>query len=284
MPLTFSSPLLTFPNAKLNLGLYVTARRPDGFHTLESVFVPLPWTDALEVLPAPAGRPHTTLTLTGRPIPGAVETNLCLRAYELLRADFGLPPVQMHLHKVVPIGAGLGGGSSDAAFALQALNQQFDLRLPPAALLGYARRLGSDCAFFLENKPVLAVEKGDVFEPIDLNLSGTAAVVIYPNLHISTAEAYAALTPHPPRHDLRAALTQPMETWREQVSNDFEQALTPRYPVLAEVKSALYTAGAAYASLSGSGSAVYGLWPDRAEAPAVATRPEWLVWRGQLYQ
>jgi 4-diphosphocytidyl-2-C-methyl-D-erythritol kinase len=274
--------LLTFPNAKLNLGLYVTARRPDGFHTLESVFVPLPWTDALEILPAPATQPETTLTLTGRPIPGALETNLCLKAYALLRADFNLPAVQMHLHKVVPIGAGLGGGSSDAAFALSALNKVFGLQLPLETLLSYARRLGSDCAFFLENKPVLALEKGDVFEPIALDLKGTAAVVIYPNLHISTAEAYSRLTPQPPRHDLRASLAQPTSTWRETVSNDFEDALTPYHPVLAEVKKALYAAGATYASLSGSGSAVYGLWPDRAEAPAVAARPEWLVWRGVL--
>ena len=282
--------MLTFPNAKLNLGLYVTARRPDGFHNLESVFVPLPWTDALEILPTPPGPANapkadrqTSLTLTGRPIPGAPETNLSLRAYELLRADFSLPPVQMHLHKVVPIGAGLGGGSSDAAFALSALDKVFNLTLPLETLLSYARRLGSDCAFFLENRPVLAVEKGDVFEPISLNLAGTAVVVIYPNLHISTAEAYGAITPRPPRHALRAALAQPLETWRHTVTNDFEDALTPHHPVLAEVKSALYAAGAAYASLSGSGSAVYGLWPaGQAAVPEVAARPEWLVWRGTL--
>ncbi|WP_375416431.1 4-(cytidine 5'-diphospho)-2-C-methyl-D-erythritol kinase [uncultured Hymenobacter sp.] len=274
--------MLTFPNAKLNLGLYVTARRPDGFHNLESVFVPLPWTDALEILPTPPGQTEAPLTLTGRPIPGAPETNLCLRAYALLRTDFNLPPVQMHLHKVVPIGAGLGGGSSDAAFALSALNKLFALNLPSDKLLAYARRLGADCAFFLENRPVLALEKGDVFEPIALNLAGTAAVVIYPNLHISTAEAYAAITPRPPRHALRAALARPIETWRQTVTNDFEEALTPHHPVLAEVKSALYAAGAAYASLSGSGSAVYGLWPGREEAPDVAARPEWLVWRGRL--
>ena len=274
--------MLTFPNAKLNLGLYVTARRPDGFHALESVFVPLPWTDALEVLPAPAGQSQTTLALTGRPIPGGPDTNLCLKAYELLSADFRLPPTQLHLHKVVPIGAGLGGGSADAAFALTALNRLFALNLSPDQLLGYARRLGSDCAFFLENRPVLAVGKGDEFEPIELDLTGTATVVIYPNLHISTAEAYAAITPRPPRHALRAALSQPISTWRETVSNDFEEALTPRYPVLAEAKKRLYAAGAAYASLSGSGSAVYGLWPGRVEAPSVVIEPEWLVWRGSL--
>ena len=275
-------PLLTFPNAKLNLGLYITARRPDGFHTLESVFVPLPWTDALEVLPAPAGKSETTLTLTGRPIPGDPETNLCRKAYELLKANFNLPPAQMHLHKVVPIGAGLGGGSADAAFALAALNRLFALNLSLEELLNYARRLGSDCAFFLENKSVLAVGKGDEFEPIELDLAGTAAVVIYPDLHISTAEAYAAIMPSQPRHELRVALAAPMRTWRATVSNDFEEALTPHYPVLAVVKKRLYDAGATYASLSGSGSAVYGLWPGQPQAPEVAAEPEWLVWRGSL--
>ncbi len=172
--------------------------------------------------------PDTTLTLTGRPIPGTVETNLCLKAYALLQEDFDLPPAQMHLHKVVPIGAGLGGGSADAAFALKALDQLFKLNLSLDALLAYARRLGSDCAFFLENRPLLAVEKGDVFEPMNLSLTGTAAVVIYPNLHVSTAEAYGAIVPRSPQHDLRQALAQPMATWRDTVSNDFEDALRPR--------------------------------------------------------
>jgi 4-diphosphocytidyl-2-C-methyl-D-erythritol kinase len=270
--------MLVFPNAKLNLGLYVTGQRPDGFRTLESVFVPLPWTDALEVLPAPA----TRLTLTGLPIPGDVATNLCLRAYELLKADFSLPPVQIHLHKVVPIGAGLGGGSADAAFALRALNDLFGLQLPPEALEGYARRLGSDCAFFIRNQPVLAIERGDVFEPIELSLAGTACKVVYPGLHISTAEAYARVIPRRPRHGLRPSLAKPIETWRDTVSNDFEDALTPTYPVLAELKQRLYDAGAAYASLSGSGSAVYGLFPGRQTPPALSLPAEYRVWDGVL--
>ena len=273
--------MLVFPNAKLNLGLYVTQRRPDGFHTLESVFVPLPWTDALEILPAPAGQP-TSITLTGRPIPGDPATNLCVRAYELLQADFPqLPPAQIYLHKIVPIGAGLGGGSADAAFALKAANELFSLNISIEELEGYARRLGSDCAFFIQNKPVLAEEKGDVFEEIDLRLTGTGCVVVYPNLHISTAEAYARITPQQPAHLLRAALAQPMNTWRDTVSNDFETALTPAHPVLADIKQQLYVAGAAYASLSGSGSAVYGLWaggePTKLAWPAVYT-----VWQGTL--
>ena len=273
--------MLTFPNAKLNLGLYVTQRRPDGFHTLESVFVPLPWTDALELLPAAPGHP-TSLTLTGRSIPGDPATNLCIRAYELLQADYPeLPPVQLYLHKIVPIGAGLGGGSADAAFALRAANDLFSLNLSVETLEGYARCLGSDCAFFIQNKPVLALERGDVFAEISLHLTGMACVVVYPNLHISTAEAYARISPQPPQHPLREALAQPMSTWRDTVSNDFETALTPNYPVLAEIKQQLYAAGATYASLSGSGSAVYGLWET--DEPAAMTWPAaYAVWQGVL--
>ncbi|GAA4353857.1 4-(cytidine 5'-diphospho)-2-C-methyl-D-erythritol kinase [Hymenobacter saemangeumensis] len=274
--------MLSFPNAKLNLGLYVTARRPDGFHTLQTAMVALPWCDALEIVPAAAGQ-ASHLALTGIPIPGDPGTNLCLRAYELLQADFPqLPPIQMHLHKVVPIGAGLGGGSADAAFALKLLNQVFELGLAGEALEDYARRLGADCAFFIRNQPVLAVERGDVFEPLALNLSGMPCKVVYPGLHISTAEAYRRVTHRPPRHDLREALAQPLETWRHTISNDFEDALTPYYPVLGDIKQALYAAGAAYASLSGSGSAVYGLFPGLEAAPALGVQGDYLVWDGLL--
>ncbi|MCC3153878.1 4-(cytidine 5'-diphospho)-2-C-methyl-D-erythritol kinase [Hymenobacter sp. BT770] len=274
--------MLVFPNAKLNLGLYVTERRPDGFHNLETVFVPLPWTDALEVLPAEAGH-ATSITLTGRPIPGSPATNLCVRAYELLQADFPqLPAVQMYLHKIVPIGAGLGGGSADAAFALKATNDLFGLGLTVETLENYARRLGADCAFFIRNKPVLAVERGDVFKEIELNLAGTGCVVVYPNLHIGTPEAFAGIVPQRPAHNLREAVAQPLETWRATVSNDFEASLAPAYSVLADIKQQLYAAGAAYASLSGSGSAVYGLWPAAAAVPATVWPPDYTVWQGVL--
>ncbi|MGI4867921.1 MAG: 4-(cytidine 5'-diphospho)-2-C-methyl-D-erythritol kinase [Janthinobacterium lividum] len=275
--------MLTFPNAKLNLGLYVTAKRPDGYHTLETVFLPLPWADVLEVLPAPKGQTASDLTLTGRPIPGDPATNLCLKAYALLKADFpALPAAQMQLHKIVPIGAGLGGGSADAAFALQALSEVFGLNLSVAALEGYARQLGADCAFFIQNTPRLALEKGDVFEDIALSLAGTACVVVYPGLHISTAQAFAGIVPRPPTVSLHEALAQPMTTWRDTVSNDFEASLAPVYPVLAAIKQQLYAAGATYASLSGSGSAVYGLFAGVAEAPVLPWPSEYLVWRGQL--
>jgi 4-diphosphocytidyl-2-C-methyl-D-erythritol kinase len=206
-----------------------------------------------------------------------------VRAYELLQADFPqLPPAQIYLHKIVPIGAGLGGGSADAAFALKATNELFNLNLSVDALESYARRLGSDCAFFIRNKPVLAVERGDVFQEIDLNLTGTACVVVYPNLHISTPEAFARISPQAPAHALRTALAQPLETWRTTISNDFEASLAPAYPMLAEIKQQLYAAGAAYASLSGSGSAVYGLWSDSAAISAVVWPAEYTVWQGVL--
>ncbi|WP_151089430.1 4-(cytidine 5'-diphospho)-2-C-methyl-D-erythritol kinase [Hymenobacter baengnokdamensis] len=275
--------MLSFPNAKLNLGLYVTARRPDGYHELETVFLPLPWTDVLEVLPAPKGQVAANLTLTGRPIPGEAATNLCLRAYELLKADFAaLPAVQLHLHKIVPIGAGLGGGSADAAFALRAIAELFGLPLTTAQLESYARRLGADCAFFMENTPRLARGKGDIFEPIDLDMRGIACVVVYPNLNISTAQAFAGIVPQAPAYPLREALAQPMSSWRATVSNDFEASLAPTFPALNNIKNLLYNTGAVYASLSGSGSAVYGLFPDRPEAPALPWPDEYLVWRGRL--
>ena len=275
--------MLTFPNAKLNLGLYITAKRPDGYHDLETVFVPLPWVDMLEVLPAPKGQAGTSLALTGRPVPGEVATNLCIKAYELLKADFpSLAFAQMQLHKIVPIGAGLGGGSADAAFALRTIGEVFGLGLTTGQLEGYARRLGADCAFFIENTPRLAREKGDVFEEITLSLAGTACVVVYPGLHISTAQAFAGIVPQAPKMPLREALAQPMSTWRDTVSNDFEGSLAPAYPVLAAIKQQLYAAGATYASLSGSGSAVYGLFADLGEAPVLPWPADYLVWRGKL--
>ena len=275
--------MLTFPTAKLNLGLHVIAKRPDGYHELETSFVPLPWADALEVLPAPDATPTTTLALTGRPIPGDPATNLCLKAYHLVQADFPqLPAAQLHLHKVVPIGAGLGGGSADAAFALRSFTELFNLQLTPAQLAAYARRLGADCAFFLENQPVLATGKGDEFEPLPLDLRGTPCVVVWPGVAISTAEAYGRVRPQVPPHNLRQVLAEPLATWPGRVVNDFEAALAPAYPVLAEVKQQLYAAGAAYASLSGSGSAVFGLWERGNTLPSLSWPTSFAVWQGVL--
>lgn len=269
--------MLDFPNAKINLGLRVTEKRSDGFHNLESCFYPVQWCDALEILPADEER----FTMSGLPVPGNPDTNLCLKAYRLLQQDHQLPRVHMHLHKVIPMGAGLGGGSSDAASVLKQLNTLFELKLNPDVLENYARRLGSDCAFFIRNKPVVAVEKGDVFIPTELDLSGYSCVVVYPGIHITTAEAYANIVPKKPDSSIEESLKQDISEWKEVLRNDFEASLFPKYPELPAIKEQLYRAGAAYASMTGSGSAVYGLFEG--DAPADLLFPDhYLFWKGLL--
>ncbi|MDR6196298.1 4-(cytidine 5'-diphospho)-2-C-methyl-D-erythritol kinase [Siphonobacter sp. SORGH_AS_0500] len=250
--------MISFPNAKINLGLYITEKRPDRFHNLESVFVPVGWTDVLEILPAE----ETSFRSSGIPIPGDASTNLCLKAYESLKEDFSLPPVWIHLHKVVPIGAGLGGGSSDAAFTLKMLNELFDLKLTNDQLEAYARPLGSDCAFFIRNEAKFCSGKGDEFSEIMLNLAGKSIILIYPNIHSSTAEAYASVTPKAAPTDWQEVLQQSVDTWKDVVHNDFETSLFPLYPTLEQLKQQLYEAGASYASMSGSGSTVFGIFDN----------------------
>lgn len=269
--------MLDFPNAKINLGLFITSKRPDGFHDLVSCFYPVKWCDALEILPAPENK----FDVTGLPVPGDPGSNLCLKAYQLLQKDHKLPPVHMHLHKIIPMGAGLGGGSADAAFALKLLNKIFELKLNTGELQDYARQLGSDCAFFIENKPVLAVGKGDVFESVELDLSGFSCVVVYPGLHITTAEAYSKVSPQKPSVDIKEILKDDVGAWKASLYNDFERSLFPNYPELSALKDNLYEAGAAYASMTGSGSAVYGLF--KGEVPANLVFPgHYLVWKGLL--
>jgi 4-diphosphocytidyl-2-C-methyl-D-erythritol kinase len=269
--------MIAFPNAKLNIGLNITERRPDGFHNLESVFYPVQWCDALEILPSE----ETAFSSSGIPIPGSAESNLCLKAYHLLKADFELPPVKLHLHKNIPIGAGLGGGSSDAAFALKLLNELFTLNISVEKLEDYARKLGSDCAFFIRNKPVFAYEKGDIFEPVELDLSNYFCLIVYPNLHITTAEAYSKIKPHKPETNLKKAIANGIENWPKTITNDFETALFPTYSVLLKLKEQLYEAGAVYASMTGSGSAVFGIFKE--EIPAELGFPvNFLTWRSRF--
>jgi 4-diphosphocytidyl-2-C-methyl-D-erythritol kinase len=268
--------MIVFPNAKINLGLRITEKRPDGYHNLQSVFYPVGWTDVLEILPAETIRFRST----GLPIPSEEATNLCLKAYGLLKGDFDLPPVSLHLHKVVPIGAGLGGGSADGAFTLRGLNERFGLGLTTDQLEAYARRLGSDCAFFVKNTPRFCFGKGDEFEEIGLSLAGVWAVLVNPGIHISTAEAYAGVRPRQPDDDLRALLQQPRETWRESVHNDFEDSLLANYPVINQAKKKLYEAGAFYASMTGSGSTVYGLFSRETDAWSLFSNHS--VWYGFL--
>jgi 4-diphosphocytidyl-2-C-methyl-D-erythritol kinase len=248
--------MVTFPGCKINLGLHVLSRRPDGYHAIHTCFYPVPWTDVLEAIPAE----KFSFTCTGLPIPGPSENNLCVKAYGLLKNDFDLPPIQAHLHKLVPMGAGLGGGSADAAQFLRIVNELFSLKLTREQLSGYASRLGSDCSFFLDPAPALGSGRGEILEPVAVSLKGLYLVIVSPVVHVSTADAYAGVTPGPPREDLRKTLARPVGEWKDNLVNDFEKSIFKRFPELAGIKERLYDAGALYASMSGSGSSVFGLF------------------------
>jgi 4-diphosphocytidyl-2-C-methyl-D-erythritol kinase len=247
--------MLTFPNAKINIGLNITERRPDGYHNLESVFYPVQIKDALEVVE----NSELVFTSSGIPIPGDAGSNLCLKAYHALKADFDLPPLHIHLHKNIPIGAGLGGGSADAAFFIKLMNQKYDLNLSTEQMMNYARLIGADCAFFINNKPTYAFERGDCFEPVAVNLSAYCLAVIMPPVYVSTGEAYRGVVPGSSKN-LKSLLQLPVEEWRHAVVNDFENHILSNHPAIAQVKNHLYQAGAVYACMSGSGAAVFGIF------------------------
>ena len=253
--------MISFPNAKINLGLNVVGVRSDGYHNLETVFYPISLCDALEIVPAK----RLSLTTLGLPVEGDWEKNLVVRAFRLLQDDFGIPEVAIVLQKNIPMGAGLGGGSSDAAFMLKMLNEQFALHLTNEQLEQYASQLGADCAFFVQNKPVFAEGIGNEFSPISLSLKGWHVVLIKPDTHISTAEAYRGVKCVAPDVRLREALQRPMAAWKDCVRNDFEASVFPLHPELGEIKQWLYDSGAVYAAMSGSGSTIYGIFQSDAQ-------------------
>ncbi|HTF19449.1 MAG TPA: 4-(cytidine 5'-diphospho)-2-C-methyl-D-erythritol kinase [Chryseolinea sp.] len=267
--------MVAFPPCKINLGLRILAKRTDGYHDLETCFYPVPWTDVLEVIHAP----HTQFAYSGHVIPGNPSSNLCERAYQLLQRDFAVGPVHMHLHKVLPSGAGLGGGSSDGAYMLRLLNQLFALRLTREQLIAYAAMLGSDTPFFIGDSPMIGRGRGEILSPANLSLTGTYVVLLKPDLHISTAEAFAGIVPNAPVTDIDTVVTDSTATWKDRLHNDFEDSLFPQFPILPELKKRLYDAGAYYASLSGSGSTIYGLFRQR---PALEAGPDVTKWEGQL--
>ena len=247
-----------FPNAKINIGLHVVSRRPDGYHNLETVFYPVPLSDALEM--AETGKEG--IGFSGLKVDGSPDDNLVLKAYRLLKNEFGLPPVQFHLHKAIPTGAGLGGGSSDAAFTLKMLNEYFDLQLPPEKLREYAVMIGADCAFFIDNKPAFATGIGNILTPVELDLSAYKIMILKPDVAVSTADAYRNIVPAEAGASLPRLLQLHPQSWKNQVVNDFEKSIFPRFPVIQQWKEKLYDLGAIYASMSGSGSAVYGIFTE----------------------
>ena len=259
--------MLVFPNCKINLGLNITRKRSDGYHDLETIFYPIPLCDALEVIADPDAinnlQPQggTRFSTSGLPIAGNHENNLCVKAYRLLKNDFpSLPSVQMHLHKIIPMGAGLGGGSSDGAFALQLINQKFELGITEEQLLDYALELGSDCPFFIINKPCFATGRGEHLQPVDLNLKGLHLVLVNPGIHVSTREAFSNIKPATPATSLLDIIASPIHRWKDHLSNDFEAGVFQLHPELAKIKQALYNSGTIYASMTGSGSTVFGIF------------------------
>ncbi len=254
--------MIVFPNCKINLGLHILRKRADGYHDLETVFYPVHFTDILEMIPDRSTADQTvTYSQSGLDIQGNPLDNLCVKAYQLLKKDFpALPPAKMHLHKVIPTGAGLGGGSADAAFTLRLLNDYFKLGLTDEQLLQYALVLGSDCPFFMLNKPAYATGRGELLEPVTTDLTGYTLVIVNPGIHVPTAKAFAGIRPTEPEKSLKEIIAQPISSWVNDLVNDFEKPIFYQYPEIGAIKEELYRAGAVYASMSGSGSTVYGLF------------------------
>jgi len=266
--------MIAFPPCKINLGLNVLSKRSDGYHNLETCFYPLPFTDILEILPAE----KLAFIPTGNAIPGESSDNLCLRAYELLKKDFSIKPVEIHLHKVIPTGAGLGGGSSDAAYTLRLLNEIFSLHLTTGQLKNYAQQLGSDCAFFVEDEICLGKGRGELLEPIQVSLKDKFLVLLKPDVHVSTAEAYRGVIPQTANPSVRHILESvPLSQWKTVLKNDFEASVFKAHPIIEQCKTFLYEQGAVYACMSGSGSSVFGIFNE----PNNITHAN-LIWSGLL--
>lgn len=257
--------MVLFPNCKINLGLHVLRKREDGFHDLEMMFYPIALQDALEVIHN-AQSSDVEFTASGLKVEVDKSNNICIKAYYLLKQDFpDLPPVKMHLHKTIPIGAGLGGGSADGAFALLLLNKKFNLRLTEEQLLTYALQLGSDCPFFIKNTPCYATGRGEKLEPVSLDLSAYKIVLVNPGIHVSTAWAFSQIAPSADRPSVKDVITLPVNEWQGRLTNDFEEIVGTHHPEIANIKQVLYQQGAAYASMTGSGSTVYGIFRNEDE-------------------
>jgi 4-diphosphocytidyl-2-C-methyl-D-erythritol kinase len=258
--------MIVFPNCKINLGLHITAKRTDGYHDIETIFYPVPFTDLLEVIPRDS-EPDCALEQTGLSVAGTPEQNLCVKAYRLLKKDFpSLPPITIYLHKQIPSGAGLGGGSADGAFMLQLLANRFSLPVTKNDVERYSLALGSDCPFFIENKPVLAIGRGEKMRTIAVDLTGWHLALLLPGLHVSTKEAFDNCMPRTPSIGLEEIIQKPISAWRNELTNQFEETVFLHYPELARYKRSLYEQGAVYASMSGTGSTIFGLFSTAPDA------------------
>jgi 4-diphosphocytidyl-2-C-methyl-D-erythritol kinase len=274
--------MISFPDCKINLGLNVTGKRPDGFHDLESVFLHVPLNDVLEIIedPAPEKGRDWSFECSGLPVPADASQNLVVRAYLLLKAKFALPAVKIYLHKVIPMGAGLGGGSSDAAFMLKLLMQKFNLAIGEAELTGFAATLGSDCPFFLQSETAYVTGRGEKIELFQLNLSGYHLAIVNPRIHIATATAFNLIKPQQRKESLRKVLSEPVDNWKDRLVNDFEIPVMEIYPEIKSIKEKLFNMGAAYVSMTGTGSSVYGIFDG--DVDLTLFDKQYFVWKGPL--
>lgn len=267
--------MVSFPNAKINLGLRVLRMRQDGFHEIDSCFYPVPWNDILEIVKSE----KFNFSATGLPIPGDTDNNLCIKAFNFLKTDFDIGNVAIHLHKVIPMGAGLGGGSADGAFTLVSLNKLFNLGLTNAELRVFAAKLGSDCPFFIDNQPSIVGGRGEKLAPSKLSLTGTWIVLVNPDIHIPTAEAYSSLKPAIPNQGVKEVLHQPNSEWQEHLINDFENPIAAKHQEIDHIKKQLLDAGAFYSSMTGSGSTVFGLFESE---PNIKNLDIWSLYKTEL--
>lgn len=266
--------MICFPNAKINLGLFVVGRRPDGYHNLETIFYPIPLRDVLEIVPADV----FSFQSFGIKLDALPENNLVVKALHALQRIYTIPPLAVYLKKTIPFGAGLGGGSADAAFMLKLLNDYGRLSLSESELEEIASEIGADCAFFIRNRPVMATGRGNIFESIDLSLSGYTIYIVKPDVFVSTKEAYSTVKPMQPELSLKEIIKRPVEEWKDVLKNDFEASVFSTYPIIKRIKEQLYDSGAVYASMSGSGSAVFGLFKN----DETVSFPDCFVWKGLL--
>lgn len=270
--------MVSFPPCKINLGLNIIRKREDGFHDIETCFYPLPFTDVLEVIPADG----FGFSTSGIEIPGRADDNLCVRAYHMLKSEGDIPTAaKIHLHKIIPAGAGLGGGSSDAGHCLRLLNAVFSLNLSPGQLGGYASKLGSDCAFFIHDSPMIGMGRGEILTPVEVPLSGKFIILLNPGIHVSTAAAFAGVKPAAPEIGIMELIQKPISEWRNVLVNDFEPTVFARFPAIQTIKERLYAAGALYAAMSGSGSTVFGIFSNPVDVSELFEKNV-LLWKGVL--
>jgi len=268
--------MVSFPPCKINLGLHVLDKRPDGYHNLETCFYPVPCTDILEIIPSK----NFAFSSSGNNIPGLPEQNLCVKAYQLLANEFSIDPVHIHLHKIIPMGAGLGGGSSDAAHVIRMLNDIFSLNLPQEKMMQLAASIGSDTAFFIQDRPMVGTGRGEILANVELDLERKFLVLVNPDIHVSTSEAYAHVKPAQPEVRLMKILVRPLDEWRNLLKNDFEYSVFSKYPAIKDLKDKLYSLGALYASMSGSGATVFGIFKN--EFNVETEFPHTTVWASYL--